>query len=158
MGKQDLELAESDMRHLAEMCAMVLSMFGQMQADMDDPKVQAWHKLCVSILKSARQLPSIAHDMELNPDCGYWFFKRTYVDDAFYSDILEDYRDSAFWAELVSRMAEQSLVENLGDERASLLSDEERATRVSSLEKALWNEVNTHGLDRLLFMLPPEEC
>ncbi|MBQ4595101.1 MAG: hypothetical protein IJA81_10750 [Akkermansia sp.] len=157
MGIRDLELTESDMRHLAEMSAMVLSMFGQMQADMDDPQVQAWHKLCVNILKAAHHVPSIARHMELNPDCGYWFFKRPYVDEAFYSDMLEDYRDSTFWAELVNRMAEQSLVENLGDEHASLLSDEERAARVSSLEKALWQEVNTHGLDRLLFMLPPGE-
>ncbi|MBE6418091.1 MAG: hypothetical protein E7033_06455 [Akkermansiaceae bacterium] len=154
---RDPELTESDMRHLAEMCAMVLSMLGQMQADFEDPRVQAWHRVCVSILKSARHLPSIGRHMELNPDCGYWFFKRAYVDDAFYSELLEDYRDSAFWAELVSRMAEQSLVENLGDECASRLSDEERAARVSSLEKALWNEVDTHGLERLLFLLPPEE-
>lgn len=157
MSKQDLELSEADLRHMAEMSAMVLSMLGQMQADLDDPRVQAWHRLCVSILKTAHHVPSIGKDMELNPDCGYWFFKRPYVDEAFYSELLEDYRDSAFWAELVNRMAEQSLVENLGDEYASMLTDAERATRVSSLEKALWKEVNTHGLDRLLFMLPPEE-
>lgn len=157
MLKQDLEFSESDLRHLAEMSAMVLSMLGQMQADTDDPRIQAWQRVCVSVLKSAHLVPSIGKDMELNPDCGYWFFKRPYVDDAFYSELLEDYRDSAFWSELVSRMAEQSLVENLGDEHASLLTESERAARVSSLEKALWKEVNTHGLERLLFMLPPEE-
>ena len=71
--------------------------------------------------------------------------------------MLEDYTDSTFWAELVGRLSEQSLVENLGDEQASLLSEEERSARVSSLEKALWNEVNTHGMDRLMFLLSPEE-
>lgn len=157
MAKQDLELNEADMLRLTEMCAMVLSMFSRMQADEDDARVKAWQKLCISILKNARNVPSIARHMELNPDTGYWFFKRPYIDTAFYSEMLEDYTDSTFWAELVGRLSEQSLVENLGDEQASLLSEEERSARVSSLEKALWNEVNTHGMDRLMFLLSPEE-
>ena len=136
---------------------MVLSMLGQMQADFEDPRMQAWHRLCVSILKSARHIPSIGRHMELNPDCGYWFFKRSYVDHAFYSDVLEEFRDASFWADLVNRCAEQSLVENFGDEAASLMSDEERAARISSLEKALWHEVSRYGMERLVFMLPPGE-
>ena len=157
MSKLDVELSETEMHHLAEMCAMVLTMLGQAKPEGNNPQAEAWQRLCVAILKSAHKLPSIARYMELNPDCGYWFFKRPYVDEAFYSDFLEEYRDSAFWSELVSRMAEQSLVENLGDEYASLLTDEERAERVSSMEKALWKEVSENGMDRLMFMLPPEE-
>ena len=37
------------------------------------------------------------------------------------------------------------------------MTDEERAQRVSSMEKALWKEVSQNGMDRLMFMLPPEE-
>ena len=157
MSKLDLELSETEMHHLAEMCAMVLSMLGQTMPESRDPHAEAWQRLCVALLKAARGVPSIGRHMELNPDCGYWFFKRSYIDHAFFSDVLEDDRDQAFWAELVSRCAEQSLVENFGDEAVSLMSDEERASRVSSLEKALWNEVTQHGMERLLFMLPAEE-
>ena len=90
MAKQDLELNEADMLRLTEMCAMVLSMFSRMQADEEDARVKAWQKLCISILKNARNVPSIARHMELNPDTGYWFFKRPYIDAAFYSEMLED--------------------------------------------------------------------
>ena len=157
MGKLTLDLSEEEMRHLAEMGALVLSMLGQVQADIKDSRVEAWQQLCVALLRAARGLPSIARDMELNPDCGYWFFKRPYIDEAFYSDVLDEYRDSVFWAELVSRVAEQSLIENLGQERADALSDDERTLRLSSLEKALWNEVTRHGIDRMMFMLPSVE-
>lgn len=157
MSKADLELSESELLHLAEMSAMVLTVLGQAMPEDNDARSAAWHKLCVSILKSAAKIPSIRRHMELNPDCGYWFFKRPYVDAAFYSDVLEEFRDSTFWSELVGRLSEQALVENLGDEMATLLTDDERNERVSSYEKALWNEVNHHGLDRLVFLLPPEE-
>ena len=157
MSKIDVELSETEMHHLAEMCAMVLSVLGMAMPELKDPRAEAWQRLCVALLKAARGVPSIGRHMELNPDCGYWFFKRSYVDHAFYSDVLEEFRDAAFWADLVNRCAEQSLVENFGDEAASLMSDEERAARISSLEKALWHEVSRYGMERLVFMLPPGE-
>ncbi len=157
MAKLTLDLSETEMRDMAEICALVLSLLGQVQSDIDDSRAKAWQRLCIDILKMSRAVPSIGKDMELNPDCGYWFFKRPYIDAAFYSDVLEEYRDSSFWSELVSRAAEQSLIENLGQQRADALSDEERAQRTSSLEKALWNEVTRHGLDRMMFLLPGKE-
>ena len=157
MTKLDVELSETEMHHLAEMCAMLLTILGQAMPDGGDSRAESWQRLCVALLKAARGVPSIGRHMEFNPDCGYWFFKRPYIDRAFYSDVLEDFRDNVFWAELVSRTAEQSLVENFGDEAVNMMSDEERAARVSTLEKALWNEVTHHGMERLLFRLPPEE-
>ncbi len=157
MGKLTLDLTEAEMRDMAEMSALVLSLVGQLQGELDDARVEAWQRLCIAILKAARAVPSIGKDMELNPDCGYWFFKRPYIDTAFYSDVLEEFRDSAFWSELVGRVAEQSLMENLGQQRADSLSEEERMQRTSSLEKALWNEVTRHGLDRMMFLLPGQE-
>lgn len=157
MPKVTLELTEKEMRHLAEVCAMSLTVLGQAMPETRDARADAWHRLLVDVLKAARTVPSIARDMELNPDCGYWFFKRPYVDEAFYSDVVDDYRESVFWEELVTRMASQCLLENLGPEVYDSLPPEERAERVSSMEKALWNEVSHHGLDRLLFMLSPEE-
>lgn len=157
MGHTNIEFSESEMRHLAEMSAMVLTMLGQAMPDMKDARADAWQKLCIGLLKAARGVPSIGRDMELNPDCGYWFFKRPYIDQAFYSDVLDEYRDSTFWAELVGRMAEQVLVENLGADYVAHMTEEERESRISGLEKALWNEVTHHGLERAMFMLPQEE-
>ena len=157
MSKADLDLSEADMLNLAEMSAMVLSMLGQAMPDSDAPKAPAWQRLCISILKSARKLPSIARHMELNPDCGYWFFKRPYVENAFYSDVLDEYRDAAFWEELVARLANRSLVEYYGQDAVESMSPDERASHAAAMEKSLWNEVTRYGVDRLLFMLAPED-
>lgn len=157
MSKINVELSGTEMHHLAEMCAMVISVLGLAMPELKDPRAEAWHRLSVALLKAARGVPSIGRHMELNPDCGFWFFKHSYMDRAFYTEVLDEYRDAAFWADLVNRCAEQSLVENFGEEAASLMSEEERVARISSLEKALWNEVAHHGMERLIFMLPPSE-
>ena len=95
--------------------------------------------------------------MELNPDCGYWFFKRPYIDRAFYSDVLDEYRDSVFWEELVARLSARTLVECYGQDAVDAMTPEERASHVAAMEKTLWGEVSRYGVDRLMFMLAPEE-
>lgn len=157
MDKVRLELTEQEMRGLAELCAMGLTVLGQAMPEARDPRADAWHRLMVELLKAARTVPAIARDMEFNPDCGYWFFKRPYIDKAFYSDVTDEYRDAVFWEELVARMATQSLAENMGSEEGLSLPPEEQMRRTSAMEKALWNEVTRHGIDRLMFLLPEGE-
>ena len=158
MGKLTIELSEEELRDLAEVSAMTLTILGHAMAESRHPKVDAWHRLLVDILKAAHSVPGIARDMEMNPDCGYWFFKHAYVDRAFYSDVLDEARDATFWEELVARMASQSLAESIGADAVDAMDPEERTARLSSMEKALWDEVTRHGIDRLFFMLPPEEA
>lgn len=157
MGKVTLELTEPEMRDLVEVCAMALTVLGQAMPDGRNPRADAWQKLLIELIKAGRTMPGIAKDMELNPDCGYWFFKRPYVEQAFYSDVLDEYRDTAFWEELVARLTSRTLVEYYGQEAVESLSPEERASHSAAMEKALWNEVTRYGVDRLMFMLPPEE-
>lgn len=157
MQRVTLELTEAEMRRLAEVCAMSLTLLGQAMPDKRDARADAWQKLLVRLIDAARTSPNIAKDLEFNPDCGYWFFKRRYIDKAFYSDVLDEARDATFWEELVARMAMQTLAENVGPEAMETMSPEERSARTSAMEKALWNEVTRHGIDRLIFMLPDEE-
>ena len=157
MGKVTLELTETEMRDLAEVCAMALTVLGQAMPDGRNPRADAWQKLLIDIIKAGRTVPGIARDMELNPDCGYWFFKRPYIDRAFYSDVLDEYRDAAFWEELVSRLSGRALAEYYGQEALENMTPEERAARSSAMEKTLWNEVTHYGVERLMFMLAPEE-
>ena len=152
-----LELTEVEMRDLAEVCAMSLTVLGQAMPEGRNPRADAWQKLLIELIKAARSVPGISRDMELNPDCGYWFFKRPYVEKAFYSDVLDEYRDSTFWEELVTRLASRALVEYYGQEAVESLSSEDRAARVSAMEQSLWAEVSRYGVDRLMFMLAPEE-
>ena len=136
---------------------MALTVLGQAMPEGRNPRADAWQKLLIEIVKAGRTVPGIARDMELNPDCGYWFFKRPYVEQAFYSDVLDEYRDAAFWEELVTRLSTRALVEYYGQEAVESLTPEERASRVAAMEKSLWAEVSRYGVDRLMFMMTPEE-
>lgn len=157
MSRYTFSLNEEEMRDLAEMGAMVLSALGRAMPDLRNPRAVAWQQLCVRLMEKARSVPALQRHMEMNPDCGHWFFKRAYLEDSFCAELLDELSDHSFWEELVTRMAEQSLREHVGEEGLNEMSPEERERRTSTLETALWNEVSKRGVERLAFLLPPEE-
>lgn len=159
MKKTTIELTDDEMRTLAEISALALSLLGTVKSEFaNEPKVDAWQSLCATLLKKAKSVPSIARDMELHPELCHWFFKPQYVDRAFFTSVLDEARDAIFWSELVGRVAEHTLEQALPEETLQKMSDEERVMRTSSLESALWHEVMHHGLDRLVFLLPEEDA
>lgn len=157
MKKIQLELTEAEMRELAEMSALMLSLLGMVKSDLPNARADAWQRLGASLLKAARGLPSIGRDMEINPELRHWFFTPEYVHHSFYAHMLDDVRDALFWNELVTRMADHTLEHATPPEELDSLSEEERHARIASLEGALWHEITHHGLDRLIFMLPEED-
>lgn len=146
------------MRQLAEMMAYVLTQLSMVRPDIHDARAEDWQRLSASILKAAHKVPSIAADMERQPELGHWFFSPSYINRAFFTGLMDEVRDALFWAELVGRMAEHTLEHALPPDVLENMSDEERQIRTSSLESALWHEVTHHGLDRLIFMLPEEDA
>ena len=154
MKKITLEFSEDDLRQLAEMMAYLLTQLSMVKSDLSDNRADTWQRLSASILKTAHSVPSIGRDMEMHPELRHFFFTPSYVNRAFFTEVLEEVRDALFWSELVGRMAEHTLEHALPPDVVETMSDEERAARTSSLESALWHEVTHHGLDRLIFMLP----
>lgn len=144
------------MRQLAEMSAFVISLLAMAKTDASDAGVIAWQKLAARLLNSAAKVPDIGRNMLRHPDLRHSFFNAAYVEEAFYTSLLDEVRDSLFWSELVANMASNTLERATPPDELEKLSDEERQARVSALENAVWREVTRHGIDRLMFLLPEE--
>lgn len=157
MKKVTLQLTENQMRRLAEMIALSLSALGIVRTEVSEDEANAWQQMGDMIMNAAHQLPSIAEDMAVNPDLRHWFFNDRYAERSFYTHVLDEFRDAIFWSELVGRMADHTIESVLPPDELESLSDEERQIRLESLEAALWQEVTHHGIDRLVFILPPED-
>lgn len=157
MKKIRLELTEEELHHLAEMTAFALSLMGIAKQHLKNPAVDEWQKLGAKLLQEAHSVPAIGKDMEHHPELGHWFFTASYVDRAFYSELLDEVRDALFWSELVTNMATNTLERLTPPQELESLSDDERLARLAALESALWKEVTRHGIDRLIFLLQDEE-
>lgn len=154
MKKTSLSFSDEEMRNMAEMAAFVLSLLSVVRerSGVSESVMHAWHTLCAKILDTAHALPTLARHMEHNSELRHSFFTPRYIDNADYTQMLDDVRDDLFWAELVSNMAAHTLERTMQPEEFDALSDDERRARVSALEAALWQEVTQHGIDRLVFL------
>lgn len=158
MSKLSLSLDHEEMKDLAEMSALVLSMLAVSVPDGGALQAQRWRLLVAKVFENAHKVPELAEHIELNPDCNAWYFKRKYIEEAFYEDCLDEYRDTIFWTELVSRLTERDVTDQLGGEIAEQLPEEAKTQITETLEKSYWHECMTHGVERLHFILPPNEA
>ncbi len=152
-----IELSEQEMQVLAEMAGFCLVGLSAVKNEVGDVHANAWELLGRKIFEKANEVPRVAKHMEMHPDLRFPFFKEKYLDACFLSSVMDELREFFFWDELVTRLTDQALQCLLGTAKYDELSDDEKRTRTEALEKALWNEVMEHGIDRLSFLLPPEE-
>ncbi len=156
--KTSLELTSEQMRNLAEMAAFVMVMMDRVRGeDMDERKLLPWLELVRVIMEHAATCPELRKNMEVHPELQHWFFSQKYSDSAFFNELFDEARDAIFWDELVSRMADHVLVDSLSPDEVEQLDPQEREERVEALEKAFWAEVSEHGIERLAFIVAPDE-
>lgn len=65
---------------------------------------------------------------------------------------LEAFVEEVFWAELVGRMAERDLIQEIGATKLSEELTEEEEQRLAEIEDAYWREVETSGVDHLVVL------
>lgn len=152
-----IEFSEQELQTLAEMVAFCLAGLSLVKNEVEDVHANAWLLTGQKILEKAYEVPHLAKLMEVHTNPNFPFFKDEYADNCFFSSVLDELREVFFWDELVARFADQCLLRSIGVDKYEELSDDERQKRTSAMEAALWNEVMEHGLDRLSFLLPPEE-
>ncbi|MEG0837259.1 MAG: hypothetical protein RR250_01530 [Akkermansia sp.] len=151
--------SRDEIKMLAEMTTLALAI--AVDGHEDDANITKsltdWENLQQKIMTQAYKDPSLKKSIEqLSDPIGYAFTQK-YVDDAFYAENLVEFRESMFWSELVSRMADKAIIDHLGQEQFEAMSEEECRHMSEPVEQALWEECTHHGLDRFGFVLPPLE-
>jgi len=65
---------------------------------------------------------------------------------------LEQFVEDAFWGELVARLAERDLRQELGVTKLSEEFTEDESKRLKEIEDTYWREFEAHGVDHLFFL------
>lgn len=154
---QALNLNREELRNLVEMVSLALSVAGT-DADEHDERFNAWENLYVRILSLAAEDSSLRRLFDQSGRHKLPSLTAEYLDKAYFTKKLDDYSEHVFWSDLVVRLADKALEEHLGNEQFEQLSEEERRSMTEALEKSLWKECTSYGMDRLGFILPPSDA
>ncbi len=153
-----LQLSDHQAKDLAEMLNLAAIVAGTNQNEEAEAKLTDWGMLINQILQQLSQTRSMGKNIVFAEEQGGYVLTKSYVENAFFQDCIDEYRENIFWEDLVSRMAEKAVATHLGEEAFNEMSDEEIRRTSEPLEKALWQECSRHGLERLGFLIPPSEA
>ncbi len=152
MGVISLELSEKEMIHLSEIATLALLMMEQAPECHESPHAREWEKLCTDILTAASHAPQLRPKLDYDSHSDSWALNQEYAEQAFYEDLLDEYKEGVFWDEFIQHLCDQELVDSLGAQQAAELSEEQREQRTHSLRQALHQEVSQNGLSRFGFI------
>lgn len=152
-----LKLSDDEARDVAEMLSLAAVIASANQQEGAEPRLTAWGRLLARLMEELSASPKLKGRIAYAEEVGGFAFTREYEEKAFFQDCLDEYRDSMFWGDLVTRLADKAISEHMGAEYFENMTEEERRHTGEALEKALWQECSKYGIDRLGFILPPSD-
>lgn len=153
-----LKLSDEDALNLAEMLSLSALIASHNQQDMAESRLMEWGILIARLMKELSPSPKLKGKMEYDDELNVYTLTPAYEENAFFHDCLDEYQDQMFWSELVTRMADKAISEHLSPEYFDNMSEDERRKVSETLEKSLWQECTKYGIDRMGFILPPEDA
>jgi len=69
--------------------------------------------------------------------------------DSFFQQCFEEFRNSAFWEELMIRLSERDLAKEIGESAMKALSEPEKRKRTEPMEKKYWQKFQEKGITPL---------
>jgi len=79
-----------------------------------------------------------------------------FQENAYFQECFHEVRNAVFWEELMIRLAERDLIQEIGPAASEALSEEERRKKAAPLEKRYWKKFQKNGTD-LLFWIDRNE-
>lgn len=148
-----LNLTSEESRELLEMISLALTIASS-DTDDSDFRLKNWEALAGKIFNMGDKEPKLSGSLTNSNPHGVVSFQPDYIEKSYFMQKINDFSEQIFWSDLILRMADKALEEHLGTAEFDTLGEEEKRKMTETLEKSLWKECSTHGIDRLGFIIP----
>lgn len=142
-----IELTSAEFRHLIDL-VYIATWILDAHTIGENVQTAPYRRLEQKLFATASQqgltdLVEYAEDFDL-------FFPTRELEESQAHDFIDEYDDNTFWEELIARLAERDLINDVGSFQAFVdLSAEKRVTLLARREEYYDEEFMEHGLDRL---------
>jgi hypothetical protein len=95
------------------------------------------------------------HDMiEFSEDEQAHTVTTQFQQSSWFMECYNEFRQEAFWEELVIRLADRDLARRIGQEKWEAMSEEDRRAQTVDIERTYWSEVEVNGVDHFHLIHP----
>ena len=150
-----LRVSDDGLATLVEMVSLAKEMAALNPNDAGQAGYARFEGVENKVLEAAKStgLPGI---VEFDMERGKNRFTEKFQEHAYFQECFNEIRNAVFWGELMIRLAECDLIQEIGPAAHEALTEEEQRKKAASLEKRYWEKFQKDGTD-LLFWIDRNE-
>ena len=150
-----LRLSDDGLATLVEMVSLAKEMAALNPNDARQAGYARFEGVENKVLEAAKST-GLAGIVEFDMERGKNRVTEKFQEYAYFQECFNEVRNAVFWEELMIRLAERDLIQEIGPAAHEALTEEEQRKKAASLEKRYWEKFQKDGTD-LLFWIDRNE-
>jgi hypothetical protein len=143
-----LRFSDEELRTLVEMVSLATDVANHHQQEGGQPGYARFEAIEHKILETAKH-SGLGDIIEIDPARNKNRVTEKFQKDSYFQQCLEEFRNSAFWEELMIRLTERDVIREIGEKDYLALSDTDREAMTRPLEKRYWKKFVHDGVHPL---------
>ena len=150
-----LRVSDDELATLVEMVSFATEMAALNPNDAGQAGYARFEEVENKVLEAAKST-GLAGIVEFDMERGKNRVTEKFQENAYFQECFNEVRNAVFWEELMIRLAERDLIQEVGPATHEALNEEERHKKTVPLEKRYWEKFQKDGTD-LLFWIDRNE-
>ena len=146
-----LRLSDAGLATLVEMVSLATEMAALNPNDTGQAGYARFEGIENKVLEAAKST-GLAGIVEFDMECGKHRVTEKFQDNAYFQECFHEVRNTVFWEELMIRLAERDLIQEIGPAAHEALDEEERRQKAVPLEKRYWEKFQKDGTDLIFWI------
>jgi hypothetical protein len=146
-----LRLSDAGLATLVEMVSLATEMAALHPSDTGQAGYARFEGIENKVLEAAKST-GLAGIVEFDMECGKHRVTEKFQDNAYFQECYHEVRNAVFWEELMIRLAERDLIQEIGPAAHEALDEEERRQKAAPLEKRYWDKFQKDGIDLIFWI------
>ena len=146
-----LRLSHGSYATLVEMVSLATEMAALHPSDTGQAGYARFEGIENKVLEAAKST-GLAGIVEFDMERGKNRVTEKFQENAFFQECFHEVRNAVFWEELMIRLAERDLIQEIGPAAHEALDEEERRQKAVPLEKRYWEKFQKDGTDLIFWI------
>jgi hypothetical protein len=146
-----LRLSDGSYATLVEMVSLATEMAALHPSDTGQAGYARFEGIENKVLEAAKST-GLAGIVEFDMERGKNRVTEKFQDNAYFQECFHEVRNAVFWEELMIRLAERDLIQEIGPATSEALTEEEGRRRAAPLEKRYWEKFQKDGTDLIFWI------
>lgn len=151
-----LRLSDQELATLVEMVSLAANVASWNQKEDATDMISAFEALESKILEKAGH-SGLGDWIEFDEESQRFRVKQEKEEQLFYHECYDEFRNESFWDELAVRLSDRDLAKAIGVKAWEKLTEEQRRSRTSDMEKRYWEEFTKRGIEHVYVVKPHGE-